>query len=77
MNRVIIYARVSTKEQDLDMQLTDLLAYAKARKFNVIKKYFDYASGIKSDSTNYKKLFDDVKKRKCDVVLVWKFDRFA
>jgi DNA invertase Pin-like site-specific DNA recombinase len=26
---------------------------------------------------NYQKLFNDVRKRKTDVVLVWKFDRFA
>jgi DNA invertase Pin-like site-specific DNA recombinase len=30
MKRVIIYARVSTKEQNVDMQLTDLRDYAKA-----------------------------------------------
>jgi DNA invertase Pin-like site-specific DNA recombinase len=77
MNRVIIYARVSTKEQKVDMQLTDLREYAKARKLKVINEYIDYASGAKSDRSNYKKLFEDVRKRKCDTVLVWKFDRFA
>jgi len=77
MKRVIIYARVSTKDQKINMQLTDLLAYARARKLNVVKKYIDYASGAKSDRTNYKKLFDDVRKRKCEAILVWRFDRFA
>ena len=77
MKRVIIYARVSTKEQNVNMQLADLLAYTKARKLNVVKKYIDYASGAKSDRTNYKKLFDDVRKRKCEAILVWRFDRFA
>ena len=76
MKRVIIYARVSTKEQNVDMQLTDLLAYAKARKLNVIKKYIDYVSGTKSDRVNFRKLFDDVRKGKTDIVFVWKFDRF-
>ena len=77
MKRVIIYARVSTKEQNVDMQLIDLRDYAKARKLNVVKEYIDYASGSRSDRENYRKLFDDVQKRKTDVVLVWKFDRFA
>ena len=77
MKRVIIYARVSTKEQNIDMQLIDLRQYASARKLNIVKEYIDYASGAKSDRINYKKLFDDVRKRKTDVVLVWKFDRFA
>lgn len=77
MKRVIIYARVSTKEQNVDMQLIDLREYAKARKLNVVSEYIDYASGSRSDRENYRKLFDDVQKRKTDVVLVWKFDRFA
>lgn len=75
--KCIIYARVSTKDQNVDIQLTNLREFARARKLNVIKEYIDYASGIKSDRTNYKKLFDEVKKRKCDVIMVWKFDRFA
>jgi len=77
MKRVIIYARVSTREQNVDMQLSDLQQYASARKLNVLNEYIDYASGAKSNRENYKKLFDDVRKRKTDVVLVWKFDRFA
>jgi len=77
MKRVIIYARVSTREQNVDMQITDLRQYAEARKLKVVREYIDYASGAKSDRENYKKLFDDVRKRKTDIVLVWKFDRFA
>jgi DNA invertase Pin-like site-specific DNA recombinase len=77
MKRVIIYARVSTKEQNVDMQITDLRQYAEVRKLKVVREYIDYASGAKSDRTNYKKLFDDARKRKTDIILVWKFDRFA
>lgn len=77
MKRVIIYARVSTREQNPDMQLLDLRTYAEARKLQVIQEYVDYASGSKSDRENYIRLFNDVRKRKTDVVLVWKFDRFA
>ena len=77
MKRVIIYARVSTKEQNVDMQLSDLKSYAELRKLRVVEVYIDYASGAKSDRVNYQKLFNDVRKRKTNVVLVWKFDRFA
>jgi len=77
MKRATIYARVSTREQNVDMQLIDLRGYAKARDLNVIQEYIDYASGSKNDRKNYLKLFDDVRKRKTDIVLVWKFDRFA
>jgi DNA invertase Pin-like site-specific DNA recombinase len=77
MKRATIYARVSTREQNVDMQLIDLRGYAKARGLNVIQEYIDYGSGSKNDRKNYLKLFDDVRKRKTDIVLVWKFDRFA
>jgi len=70
MKRAIIYARVSTKEQKVDMQLADLRGYAKARKLNVIKKYIDYVSGTKSDRVNFRKLFDDARKGKTDIVFV-------
>lgn len=75
--RVIIYARVSTKEQNPEMQLLDLREYAGARKFTVVREYIDIASGRKDDRMNYQKMLNDVRKRKADVVLVWKFDRFA
>lgn len=77
MNRVIIYARVSTRDQNIDMQLIDLRAYAQARGLTIIREYVDYASGSRNDRENYVKLFDDVRKRKTDAVLVWRFDRFA
>jgi DNA invertase Pin-like site-specific DNA recombinase len=77
MKRVTIYARVSTKEQNIDMQIIDLRAYAKARGLHIIKEYIDYASGSRNDRENYLKLFNDVRKRKTDSVLVWRFDRFA
>lgn len=77
MTKVIIYARVSTKEQNPDLQLIDLRSYVKARNFQLITEYIDYASGTKNDRENYIRLFNDVRKGKTDVVLVWKFDRFA
>lgn len=77
MKRVTIYARVSTKEQNIDMQIVDLRAYAEARGLQIVMEYIDYASGSKNDRESYVKLFNDVRKRKTDCVLVWKFDRFA
>lgn len=77
MTNALIYARVSTKEQNIDMQIIDLRGYAQARGFEVAHEYIDYASGSKSNRENYQKLFNDVRKRKIDAVLVWKFDRFA
>ena len=77
MKKAIIYARVSTRDQNPQMQIKDLRKYVKARKLKLIREYVDYASGSDNGRTNYLKLIDDVRKRKCDVVVVWKFDRFA
>jgi len=46
--KYIIYARVSTKDQNVDMQLTDLREFARTRKLKIVKEYVDYASGVKS-----------------------------
>lgn len=77
MKRVILYARVSTRDQNIDMQLIDMRSYAEVRKLNIVKEYIDYASGSRSDRENYQRLLNDVRKRKTDAVIVWKFDRFA
>ncbi len=73
--RVIIYARVSTKEQNPQMQLIDLRNYAHARGFDIKNEYLDYDSGNNNDRENYLLLLNDVRKRKCDIVLVWRYDR--
>jgi DNA invertase Pin-like site-specific DNA recombinase len=77
MKRVIIYARVSTRDQNVDMQLIDLRSFAQGRNLRIVEEYVDYASGAKNDRANYLKVFDAVRKRKTDAVMVWKFDRFA
>ena len=77
--RVALYARVSTldKGQDPETQLVQLRQYAQARNFEIVTEYIDYASGTSEDRTQYKLMMDVAKKRKIDVVLVWRYDRFA
>ena len=77
--RVALYARVSTldKGQDPETQLVQLRGYAQARNFEVITEFIDYASGTSEDRTQYKLMMAAAKKRKIDVVLVWRYDRFA
>jgi DNA invertase Pin-like site-specific DNA recombinase len=76
--RVALYVRVSTKDQSVDMQLNDLERYVNERAFNVFKVYRDDGiSGTKDNRPGLNQLMDDARKRKFDVVLVWRFDRFA
>ena len=76
--RVAIYVRVSTKDQSVDMQLNDLERYSRERGLNVFKVYEDSGvSGTKETRPALNELMDHAKKKRFDMVLVWRFDRFA
>ena len=76
--RVGIYCRVSTRDQSVDMQLVQLREYAQRRGWEIVTEYIDEAvSGIKKRRPGLDKLMADCHQRRIDVVLVWKFDRFA
>ena len=77
--RVALYARVSTldKGQDPETQLRPLREYALHRGFAVVEEYVDQASGTSEERTKYKRMMAAAKKRQLDVVLVWRYDRFA
>jgi DNA invertase Pin-like site-specific DNA recombinase len=76
--RAALYFRVSSSDQSTAMQETDLRRYAEARGLTVYKEYTDHAvSGGKDRRPALDRLMDDARKRKFDVVVVWRFDRFA
>ena len=76
-NRAAIYARVSTAEQNPELQLRDLRHYAEARGL-AATEYIDTGfSGAKQSRPALDRLMDDARKRRVDCILVWRFDRFA
>jgi len=76
--RVALYARVSTTEQSTESQLLDLRRYVSERGWAIFKEYVDEGiSGTKDSRPALDELMNDAKKRRFDVVLVWRFDRFA
>lgn len=82
MKKVAIYARVSTSDQNTESQLMELRAYAIRRDFEVYREYVDHVTGVVSkrqagQGIEYKRLLADARQKRFDVVLVWKFDRFA
>ncbi len=78
MKRIAIYARVSTTDQSTESQLLDLRRYTRERGWNIFKEYCDNGiSGTKDSRPALNQLMDDARKRRFDVVLVWRFDRFA
>jgi DNA invertase Pin-like site-specific DNA recombinase len=76
--KIGIYARVSTKDQSCELQIRDLRAYCTARGFDLVREYIDVGqSGAKDSRPELNKLMDDARKRQFDVIIVWRFDRFA
>lgn len=76
--KVAIYARVSTADQDVSLQLRDLRAYAQSRGFTIHKEYIDHGvSGSKESRPELDKLMEAARKRRIDAIMVWRFDRFA
>lgn len=73
--RAAIYARVSTKLQDYEMQLTELRGYAARAGWEIVE-YVEKASSVKKRPM-FDKMLADARLRKFDAVLVWKLDRFA
>ncbi len=77
---VAIYARVSTADQNPELQLTELRKYARKRGFTVHREYVDRVSGEDkrtAQRVEFNELMADARRRNFDVVLVWKYDRFA
>src|SRR5689334_19106009 len=75
--QIALYTRVSTEEQKTDLQLMDLKDYVKRRGYAIYRVYEDVISGTAKERQALDQLMEDARKRKFDIVLVWKFDRFA
>lgn len=78
--RVATYARVSTANngQDPSLQTRELKEYCERRGWQLAGEYVDVGiSGAKEKRPELDRLMADAYKRRFDVVIVWKFDRFA
>ncbi len=73
--RAAIYARVSTTQQDYDLQLRELSTYCERMGWEVVR-YQEKASSVKK-RPELDRLMADAKLKRFDVVAVWKIDRFA
>jgi DNA invertase Pin-like site-specific DNA recombinase len=60
------------------MQVRELRDYCKRRGWNIHDEYIDRGiSGAKDSRPELNRLMVDANRRRFDVVVVWKFDRFA
>lgn len=75
-----IYARVSTinGSQDPTLQTRELKEYCQRRGWRVFDCYVDNGfSGKKDSRPQLNRMMQDAHERRFDVVVVWRFDRFA
>lgn len=80
MKRIALYLRVSTAEQNSQMQRIDLQRFAAERGFTIVREYSDVASGAtKTKRPGLQKLLSDATKshREFEAVAVYAGDRIA
>ena len=76
--KAAIYARVSTQDQNCELQVRELREYACRRGWNLVGEYVDTGwSGAKASRPQLDQLMKDSAMRRFDAVIVWKLDRFG
>jgi DNA invertase Pin-like site-specific DNA recombinase len=75
--KAAIYVRVSTNEQDTGLQETELQQYVESRGWEFVVYRDKAQSGAKNDRPALNQMLADMRRRKFDVVVVWKLDRLA
>lgn len=75
---VVIYARVSTDEQNPDAQVRDLREYVNNRGWTNVKEYVDLGvSGAKDSRPKWNELWDAIQKGRVHVLVVHALDRIG
>jgi len=79
MERVALYARVSTadKNQDPEVQLVRLRDYAASRGIEVVGEYVDVASGANPNRPQLEEMMGAARQRKLDTVIIVRLDRIT
>jgi len=72
-----IYVRVSTAEQETDLQELELKEYCDRRGWDYVLYADKGQSGAKTDRPALKSMMADLRRKKFDVVVVWALDRLA
>ncbi|OEU73851.1 MAG: hypothetical protein BA864_04735 [Desulfuromonadales bacterium C00003093] len=73
------YTRVSTTNQDHDLQKTKIMEFADYRKLNILRIFEDKASGKTIERKGYLELYDALKidPQSIDAVVITKLDRLG
>jgi DNA invertase Pin-like site-specific DNA recombinase len=77
VKRAAIYVRVSTVEQETDLQEHELQEYCERRGWSSLVYRDKGQSGARNDRPALTVMMNDLRRRKIDVVVVWALDRLA
>src|ERR1700730_5039591 len=77
VRRAAIYVRVSTVEQETELQEHELREYCERRGWSHVVYQDKGQSGAKNDRPALTTMMNDLRRRKIDVVVVWALDRLA
>ena len=77
--KAIGYARVSTQDQKLDVQVEQIKRYCEYRDIDLARLYADKASGANTDRPEFQEMLTDIETNahNADVIIVWKLDRIG
>lgn len=77
--KAIGYARVSTRDQSLDVQVEQIRRYCEYRNTDLVRLYTDKASGANTDRPEFQSLIADIETNVhgAEVIIVWKLDRLG
>ncbi len=77
LQRVALYARVSTADQSCARQVAELTAYAERSNFEIVAVAKEIASGTKNDRAEREKVISLARTRQIDMVLVSELSRWG
>jgi putative DNA-invertase from lambdoid prophage Rac len=77
VQRVAIYARVSTSDQSCERQIAELNDYSRRNDFEIVGTFKEVGSGAKNDRVERKKILNLARQRKLDLVLVSELSRWG
>ena len=81
--KIAIYSRCSTnnQKQNVENQLYKLREYCKVKDYEIAVEYYEYISGYKEEAQierdQLKKMLQEAKQRKFDILLVYNTDRLT
>ena len=73
--KVAIYSRVSTHDQDEQLQVPRLREFCSRLGYEIIQEYSDEASGKNANRPGWKALLSDARRGEFEAVIVTKLDR--